>query len=226
MSSRKTVTAVAGIGVVALLGVGVYVGFGGDDSGKGEASVAVKDDGPHKLVAPKAVFGGYRQVKGMTSAALEEPASFGVRGAKTVQAVYGSERGAKALSARLIQFTGAYGTIDTPEKTVDAMFADLAAKARKPGKGGEKSTMVGEPKDFSTDGAVVKCQESRIEDPNTGAPEGPKVVHVAMCAWADRSTAAIVMPVDTRDAKAGKPASLDDAATTTKKLRKEVRVER
>lgn len=225
MSSGKTVAAVAGIGVVALLGVGAYVGFGGGDGdGSGGGSAAVVGGGSYKLIAPKAVLDGYAQVKGITSAPLEEPARFGVRGGKTVQAVYGSGRKAEALSAGLIQYTGVYGTIDDPEKTVDALFADLAAKARKPGKGGEKSTMVGEPQEFGADGVVVKCQETRTE--GRTATAGVKTARVALCAWADRGTAALVMPMDARATKAGKAVSLDDAAATTKKLREEVRVER
>ncbi|MFD5704372.1 hypothetical protein [Streptomyces lasiicapitis] len=231
MSSRKAVTAVAGIGVVALLGVGAYVGFGGDDdSGKGGASVAVKDDGPHKLVAPKAVLGGYRQVDGVTSSGLEGHARFGVREAKNVQAVYGSGGKDDAMGGGMIQFTGAYGKIADPEKTVDAMFTDLSEKTKKgPGKGGEKSTWLGDgPEDFSADGAVIKCRASRVEGGSTAslAGSGPKEARLALCVWADHSTVAVVMPMDTRAIKAGKPASLDDAATTTKKLRKEVRVER
>ncbi|WP_405663734.1 hypothetical protein [Streptomyces sp. RK9] len=223
MGSRKAVAAVAGIGVVALLGVGAYVGFGdGDDSG-GRGSVGAAG-GPYKLIAPQAVLGKYEQVEGITSAAMEHPAGFGVRGAKTVQAVYGSGRGAKALSAGLIQFTGAYGTVAAPGKTVDALFADLAAKARKPGKGGEKSTMVGRPEDFSADGVVVKCQETRTEGSSAAAPEERRVLRAPVCAWADRSTAAVVMPMDTRATKAGKDVSLDEAAATTARLRAEVRV--
>ncbi|MFH9068188.1 hypothetical protein [Streptomyces alboflavus] len=225
MGSRKAVTAVAGIGVVALLGVGAYVGFGeGDDSG-GHGGVGAAG-GPHKLIAPNTVLGKYEQVEGITSAAMEDPAGFGVRGAKTVQAVYGSGRGAKAISAGLIQYTGAYGTVAAPEKTVDALFADLADRARKPGKGGEKSTMVGRPEDFGAAGVVVKCQETRTEGRSSAAPESRQVLRAPVCAWADRSTAAIVMPMDTRATKAGKAVSLAEAAATTKRLREEVRVAR
>ncbi|EPH41703.1 hypothetical protein ABT390_01470 [Streptomyces aurantiacus] len=171
------------------------------------------------------MLGGYEQVDGITSAGLDGAGGFGVRGAKKVQAVYGSGTEAKPLGAGLIQFTGAYGTIGDPEKTVDAMFADLAAKARKgPGKGGERSTMLGRPQDFGSDGAVLKCQEARVE--GSSAPAGRKEARTALCAWADGSTAAIVLSMDTREAEAGRAASLEEAAATTRKLRQEVRVKR
>ncbi|GHC42623.1 hypothetical protein [Streptomyces flavofungini] len=230
---RKAVTAVAGIGIVAVLGVGAYIGFGDDSSdggGGGGGSAAVKDDGPHKLIAPKTVLDGYKQLDGITSTELEEHARFGVHEAENVQTVYGNGSKGDDMGGGMIQFTGAYGKIADPEKTVDAMFTDLSEKAEKgPGKGGEKSTWLGDgPEDFSADGAVLKCQASRVEDSSTAARKGlsPKEARLALCVWADHSTVAVVLPMDTRAIKEGKAASLDEAATTTKKLRKEVRVKR
>ena len=44
------------------------------------------------------------------------------------------------------------------------------------------------------------------------------------CIWGDHSTLGFVMPMEWPDVAAGKSADLEEAAETTAKLRKEVRV--
>ncbi|MVO84455.1 hypothetical protein GPA10_06610 [Streptomyces sp. p1417] len=221
--------------VLALLGA-VCVGCGGSDASGGSEGAgggkagAVVDDGPHKLVAPKTVLGGYRTVDGITSAGLEGHARLGVRDAENVQAVYGSGAKGNPMGGGMIQFTGVYGKIADPEKTVDAMFSDLEDKAEKKGRGGERNEMLGTPQDFDADGAVLKCQATKVSQGSaagTGSgPEEARTARMALCAWADRSTAAVVLPMDVRAIKAGRATPLREAAETTRKLRAEVRVER
>ncbi|MFI8927591.1 hypothetical protein ACIG3E_07935 [Streptomyces sp. NPDC053474] len=227
---RKKVGFVVGaVAVVAAVGVGAYfvLGGGGDSGG----SVAVKDDGPHKLVAPETVLGEYKKGSGTMSSGfddLDDAEKHGVKDPTSVHAGYEVRDQANPLGGKLIQFGGVYGEIEDPEKTVDALFAGAKADAKKDSaNGGNSGEMVGSPRDFSTGGFVLKCQEAHVKKGASGATgSGPKEARMAVCIWGDHSTVGLSMPMEIADIVAGKSPSLDDAAETARKLRSEVRVKR
>jgi hypothetical protein len=53
---------------------------------------------------------------------------------------------------------------------------------------------------------------------------GPKNLSVALCVWGDHSTLGAVFYLELASAAAGTPASLEDAAAVSAKLRNDVRV--
>ncbi|WP_030673853.1 hypothetical protein [Streptomyces sp. NRRL B-1347] len=224
---KKAGIVIAAVAAVAAIGVGAYFVLGGDDGG----SVAVKDDGAHKLITPETVLGEYKKGSGSASGGfndLDDAEEQGVKNATSVHAGYEVRDQSNPLGGKLIQFGGAYGEIKDPEKTVDAMFADAKADAKKDSAdGGNSGEMVGSPQDFSSDGFVLKCQEALVKkgsgvSGSTGS--GPKEARMAVCIWGDHSTVGLSMPMEVADIMAGKSPSLGDAAEIAKKLRAEVRV--
>ncbi|MEV0253020.1 hypothetical protein AB0H82_01915 [Streptomyces sp. NPDC050732] len=221
---KKTGVIIGAVAVVAALGVGAYFVLGGSDSGGGSS---VADDGPHKLTTPETVLSEYEkssnQSGGFNSSDMKAAEKAGVTDPEDVDAAYEAGDESNPLSQKLIQFMGVYGEIDDPGKVVDGMFAKVKKDSQKPG--AKTGKLVGSPKDFSTDDAVLKCQESVIknDNPGSGSSSAPKEIHMPVCIWGDHSTVGVVVPIAVSDAMAGK-ISLDDASATALKFRKEVRV--
>lgn len=125
----------------------------------------------------------------------------------------------------MIQFGGVYGTIDNPEKTVDATFAHMKGEAKK-SNSDEKFTLTGEPKVYSPASlgdAVLKCQQAKADNSTGGAGE-PKEMNMTICIWGDHSTLGVVMPMDVVNLAAGKSGDPAADAELTAKFRNEVRV--
>ncbi|MFC8125348.1 hypothetical protein [Streptomyces sp. NPDC057302] len=242
---KKTGIIIATVVAVAAVAVGGYfVLAGGDDKdgGKkgGSSSVAgggtgVKDDGPHKLITPATVLTEYKQQKdagqesGMTSDDIKQAEKQGVKNAKDVAAQYQAGTEDNPLSQKILQFNGVYGDIADPEKVVDAMFGEAEKNANEGDSSGESMSLVGTPTSYSPvglDGAVLKCQEMKLDfGSSAGASsEGPSKMSMATCIWGDSSTLGIVITTDVANAMSGKSADLEEAAGTTAKFRKEVRV--
>ncbi|MFD9909900.1 hypothetical protein [Streptomyces sp. NPDC059063] len=226
---KRTGVIIGSVAVVAAIAVGAYFLFSG---GSGSSDVA--DDGPHKLTTPATVLGEYKKGDNGTTSSdlddLDDAEKQGVKNPQSVGAGYQAGDESNPLAGKLLQFSGVYGEVDDPEKTVDGMFADAKKKAAGGAAmdGDDKGEMVGSPQDFSTDDAIVKCQEAVVKkgaDGSTGA-SGPKEARVPVCLWGDHSTVGLVMPMEIADVAAGKSPSLSDAAETTKKLRDEVRVKK
>ncbi|MCX5226205.1 hypothetical protein [Streptomyces sp. NBC_00233] len=216
---------IGAVAVVAAIGVGAYFVLGG-----GGASVA--DDGPHKLTTPETVLGEYKKSAGKSSQSddddfVKDAEKFGMKNPQRVNAQWEVKNDANPLGAKLLQFGGAYGQIDDPEKTLDGIFENMRAEAAKEKDG--KTQLVGDPKEFTPeglDGALLKCQEIKSKT-DTGAETGglgPKEIVMAVCVWSDHSTLGYVMPMNLADLMAGKSTSMEDAAATAAKLRKEIRV--
>ncbi|MFI2613565.1 hypothetical protein [Streptomyces sp. NPDC018584] len=222
---KKAGLIIGAVAVVTALGVGAYFLFGGSDGGGGSS---VADDGPHELVTPETLLSEYEKdatrTGGFNSSDIEAAEKAGVKNPEDVDAGYKTEAGDNPLAQKAIQFMGVYGEVNDPGKVVDGMFAKLKKDSMEPG-GSDTGRLVGSPKDFSTDEAVLKCQESVIENkgPSTGSSSGPKEAHMPVCIWGDHSTIAVVVPIEVADALAGK-VSLKDASATALKVRKEVRV--
>ncbi|WP_030673856.1 hypothetical protein [Streptomyces sp. NRRL B-1347] len=244
-SGKKTGAIIGAVAVVAAIAVGGYFLFSGDSdsddsakgggSGKGGGSVAVKDDGPHKLTTPDTVLDGTYKLKpgsakddAMSPEKAREAEEHGVKNAKDVEAQYEYGSDDNPLGQKLFQFNGLYGDIEDPEAVVDKMFGSVEKKAAQDN-GGAKVTLVGSPevyKPAGLDGATMKCQEMKYSfgGASTTGAKGPKEMSMATCIWGDKSTIGVGITADMANVMAGKSADLDEGAEKTAKFRTEVRV--
>jgi hypothetical protein len=208
--------------LVAALGVGGYFVFGGGGGG-------LEDDGPHKLTTPTTVLTEFKRISKDGAAANDEDmkkdfAAAGVKDGTNVGGAYSTlsikdltdpSKQALAASAKGLTFTGAYGTLDDPERSVDNLFAAIKLEAEKDKDSNAK--FIGEPKAVEPDGlegAIMKCQNVEGKNAQTGATETQ-----AFCAWGDYSTIALVLSTDK-----GKGLGIDETAALAAKVRNEVRV--
>ncbi|MFF1683902.1 MULTISPECIES: hypothetical protein [unclassified Streptomyces] len=221
---KKTGLIIGAVAVVAALGVAAYFVFGGGGS-------SVADDGPHKLTTPATVLGEYKKSasgddSSMSDSDVKDAEKNGVKNAQGAGADYeAGDAKTNPLAAKYLKFMGVYGEISDPEQVVDGMFAEMKKKSS--ADNSDTGQLVGDPQSFDSDGAVLKCQETKIKNdtPSSGeTPSGPKEMSIPVCIWGDHSTLGIVMPVELAAAMSGKGADLQSAADTATKLRAEVRV--
>ncbi|WP_149830568.1 hypothetical protein [Streptomyces tailanensis] len=219
---KKVGIILGAVAVVAAVAVGAYFVIGGG----GGADIA--DDGPHKLTTPATVLTEYKKNESgggaLSDDDVAEAEKWGVTNPKNVSAGYVSGDKNNPLSQKQLQFTGVYGEIEDPEKVVDAMLGELQSKS---GEDDEdvKVTMTGDPKEYdSAEGAVLKCQDAKMEPTDGSTNGGPSEMNLSFCVWGDYSTVAIVIPMDYASIMAGKAADQAAAADTTAKFRDEVRV--
>ncbi|MEV7196566.1 hypothetical protein AB0N81_32915 [Streptomyces sp. NPDC093510] len=222
---KKTGLVIGAVVVVAALAVGGYFVYD-----KVSAS-SVSDDGKtYKLTAPETVLGSYKKdtsagdAGGMSSSDLADLEKQGVRNPKDAHAAYNYGKGATMKS---LNYSGAYGEIDDPEKVVDAMFAEMEKDSAK-SDGGLK--LIGSPEEFTPDGfenGVMKCQKAEYKMGEIGADdEGvPNSFQTPMCVWGDHSTVAYATYSDVAATGSGEEISLDNVATQVANLRDDVRVE-
>ncbi|MEU5438028.1 hypothetical protein AB0G73_32310 [Streptomyces sp. NPDC020719] len=220
-AKKKTGLIVTAVVVaIAAVGGGVYFVT------KGGGSSSVADDGAHKLIAPDSVIAGaYNINKSNPSDKTTEKdkKDFETAGIKNPTTVKASYKASTGMPAKQMSFNGVWGQIADPEKSVDAVFAQIKKNAESDKEA--KGTFAGSPEQKSPaglDGAVMKCQSAKITgDKNTGG----KDLEFPVCVWADHSTLGMVTLVDPAALMAGtKGVSLDENADTTAKLRKDVRV--
>ncbi|MFE1556988.1 hypothetical protein ACFW6V_18635 [Streptomyces sp. NPDC058734] len=215
------IAAVVGVAVIAG-GAWWFLGSGG--------SVSDETKG-YKLVAPASV-GEFQkdpkyQEKPMTDTDKQEAEAAGIKNPTQVGMDYFSGDQKNPLTLKGINFSGVYGEVADPEKTVDGFFAKAQAQMAKDGK--SEVQLVGSPKEISPDGfddAVMKCQEVKVtsKDPNT---KGPKEATLPICIWADYSTVARVMSSDVAAVLTGKPGyTLEQNAELAAKLYKTARVKK
>ncbi|MEU6663782.1 hypothetical protein [Streptomyces sp. NPDC046821] len=223
---NKTGLIIGAVAVVAALGVGAYLLFGGN---------SLADDGPHKLITPAVVMGDYKRLtddKGpqeASSGSAKALAESGVTNAKAVNAIYSTlninpaapkpPSPAEVATSKAVTFVGIYGKVKDPEAAIDATFANMkkqqADQPADPSK--PKLTYKGDPQTVEPDGldgAIMKCQQASAKNAQTH-----QIDTQYMCLWADYSTIGMGVPV-----AGGKGISLDDSAKVTANLRKEVRV--
>ncbi|MGY0062434.1 hypothetical protein ACWY4P_38885 [Streptomyces sp. LZ34] len=202
------------IGAVVVIGaiVGGVVLLGSGDDGK------MTDDGKdYRLTAPRTVLGEYTSDGDDSTAQpldAEEAQVFGLTAGTGVNADWATSGDAKKL-----EMLGAYGDVKDPEKSVDAFFSNLKKKAETAGSEDSDALVVGSPEPKSPEGfenGVMKCQVIKAkEEPD---PDEPNTL--ALCAWADYDTVAVVVPHE-----GTKNLTLDESAKIAADLRKEVRVE-
>lgn len=204
---------VAGVAAIAVVASVVLSGGSGGGSD-------IADDGAHKLTTPATVIDGTYKNSGdsaeeMTDKEIKEAEAWGVQNPRNVGAGYASGSG---LVAKKIMFSGVYGTIDDPEKVVDAMFASMKAESEKDSS--SKGELVGSPQAFTPpgfDNGVMKCQN--IESTQSG-----KATRVPVCIWGDHSTLSSVISIDIAAMATGGGSSMEDASALAAKLRADVRV--
>ncbi|MER5735168.1 MULTISPECIES: hypothetical protein [unclassified Streptomyces] len=221
----KAPVIIGAVAVVAAIAVGAYFLIGGG----GGASVA--NDGAHKLVTPETVLGEYKKSANSDKAQSEDDdfikdaAKFGVKNPQRANAQWEVKDESNPLSGKLLQFGGVWGEIEDPEKTVDAIFANMKTEAEK--EKDSEAQLVGDPKTVTPeglDGAVMKCQEIKSKPGAESGGLGPKEMTMPVCVWGDHSTIGYVMHINIADMMTGKGGTLNDVAAIAAKLRKEVRV--
>ncbi|MGW5022649.1 hypothetical protein [Streptomyces cacaoi] len=117
--------------------------------------------------------------------------------------------GAKYTSGtKLLEFNGAYGTLDDPEKGMDWLFDQMSKKL------GKMAKPDGDPKKVNPsgfDGDLMKCQEYKVVTST-----------MSVCAWADDSTIAVVVGTD----QSSGPLPAEESAELTAKVYSEARVKK
>ncbi|MDH6623387.1 hypothetical protein M2271_001174 [Streptomyces sp. LBL] len=215
---KKTGLIIGAVAVVAAIAVGAYFVIGG---GGGSAGSAIADDGAHKLTTPATIIDGEYKKSNMMEASefskqdLKDFESWGVQNAKGANAGYMAGTGD---AMKNVMFAGVYGTVDDPEKVVDAMFSKVKQEAAKASDSGGK--LLGSPEEFTPAGfenGVMKCQA--VES----SQQGQKFT-MPFCIWGDHSTVTHVTLYDAAAVVSGKNTLLKDAADLTAKVRKDVRV--
>jgi len=214
--------------VVALAAVGAGVFF--VTKGSGSDSGSVKNDGKHyKLTTPATVATSYTKSSdsdasdGFDDSDIAKLKSLGMSNPTQVAASYtsGSE-----LTGKMLQFSGAWGTVADPQKVVDGMFADLAQQAKTDGtdSDGSKTELVGSPEKVQPaglDDAVMECQNTKYTDGTSST-----TFTTPICLWADYSTVGYTLPFDLTTVSAGGDGMpITDAAALTAQVRKDTRVE-
>ncbi|WP_200303204.1 hypothetical protein [Streptomyces adelaidensis] len=218
---KKVGIILGAVAVVAAIAVGAYFVIGG-----GGADIA--DDGAHKLTTPGTVLTDYKKSDSgdgaLSDSDVEDAEKWGVSNPKDVSASYVSGNENNPMAQKQLHFSGVYGDIEDPEKVVDAMLDHMQSQS---GKDDDdvKVTMVGDPTSYdSAEGAVLKCQDAKMEPTDAGTSDGPSVMNLSFCVWGDYSTVGVVMPMDLASIMAEKATDQSAAAETTAKFRDAVRV--
>ncbi|WP_371659960.1 hypothetical protein [Streptomyces sp. NBC_00280] len=215
---KKTGIIIGAVAVVAAIAVGAYFALSGGSSGGSD----IADDGAHKLTTPATVLdGAYKksgnsETGGMSADEIKDAETWGVQNPKDVSAMYASGEG---LTAKSVMFSGVYGTIDDPEKVVDAMFAQMKKESAKSTAAGD-GKLVGSPQKVTPAGftnGVMKCQE--IESTQSGT-----TTKMPFCIWGDHSTLSYVLSYDLAAMATGKSSTIAEAADLAAKFRQDVRV--
>ncbi|MFE5679415.1 hypothetical protein ACFQ7B_26390 [Streptomyces erythrochromogenes] len=218
-----------GVIIAAVVAVAVIAGGGWYLLGGGAGGSISADTKGYKLVAPESVDDFKKdpkhQDKPLTDKDKKEAEAAGIKNPTRTTMNYQAGDPKNPLTAKGLNFSGVYGEIADPEKTVDGYFAMAKLESSKDGKSDVE--LVGSPKavtpaDF--EGAVMKCQDVKFtaKDANT---KGPKEATLPICIWGDYSTLAMVSATDVASVLAGKPGyNQEQTAELAAKLYKTARV--
>jgi hypothetical protein len=212
------------IGVVVAMAViagGSWYFVGGGSSG----SVAADTKG-YKLVAPETVNDFKKSAKPgdstMDAEEKKETEAVGIRNPQKVSQGYEIKDKAKPLEGKGLSFSGFYGEIADPAKTLDASFNLMKISALKSEKDSNVE-FIGSPQSFKPagfKGALMKCQEVKMtsKKPSTN-PLEPKEITMPMCIWTDYSTMGMVTAIDVaKMMSGGKGYTLEQTAELNAKL--------
>ncbi|MFF3968600.1 hypothetical protein ACFYZ6_02110 [Streptomyces rubiginosohelvolus] len=221
---KKKTGLIIGVAVVALAVIagGVYF-LTGDRASNSDVSEATKG---YKITPPDAVDDYKRDTtKPVLSAPLTgtkktDVEALGIKNPSAAKADYSV--GTAAAATKVLNFEGFWGEIADPAKVVNDAFNDVEKDA-KSGSGEVSIELVGsaetaEPEGF--EGAVMKCQDLKVTNKNGdgSVAKGPQHFILAVCVWADYSTAGITTTADKALALAGQGVPKDQAAALTAKL--------
>jgi hypothetical protein len=218
---KRTALIVGAVVVVVAVVVGVVIAH---KSGAGS------DDKAYKLTTPSVVATDYKKSSdpGASEDGLGDDdvallKKLGMPNPTRVAAGYvkGSE-----TTGQLLSFSGAYGTIDDPQKVADGMMAEMRKSAAGTDSDGTKTELVGDVQTVhpsGSDGAVMECQNAKI----SGSEFGDDGITVPACLWADSSTLGTVTVLDVGALTGGGSGtqSIDQAADLLAKVRTDTRVE-
>ncbi|MFE2854126.1 hypothetical protein ACFXJO_23715 [Streptomyces lavendulae] len=219
---------IAVVAVVAVIG-GAGWWFLGGGSG-GSVSDATKG---YKLVAPDSV-GEFQknpkyQEQPISDKDKQEAEAAGIKNPTKVGMSYLSGDPKTPLTNKGLNFSGYYGDIADPEKTVDGFFAMAKLNASK---NNDKLTadLIGSPKEITPSGfkgAILKCQEIKFTSKDPKATGGIKEFASPICIWGDYSTVGMVTASDMASALSGKAGyTLEQDADLAAKLYNTARVKK
>ncbi|MFE2924164.1 hypothetical protein [Streptomyces goshikiensis] len=216
------------VAVAVVAGAGWYFTKGGGAGG----SVSADTKG-YKLVAPETVNDFKKSTKPaettMDAEEKKETEAIGIKNPQKLTQGYEITDKAKPLEGKALSFSGFYGEIADPAKTLDASFNLMKASALKSGKDNEVQ-FIGSPETFKPSGfkgALMKCQEVKLTPKKASTnPLAPKEVTMPMCIWTDYSTMGMVTAVDVAKmlTGGGKGYALADTADLNAKLYSTARV--
>ncbi|MET9605352.1 hypothetical protein ABZZ17_09820 [Streptomyces sp. NPDC006512] len=199
----------AGVIIGVVVAVAVIAGGGWYFLGSGSSGSVSDATKGYKLVAPETVNDFKKdpkyQQKDMTDKDRQEAEAAGIKNATSVGMNYQSGDPTNPMSAKALNFSGLYGDIADPEKTVDGYFAMAKLNMGKDGK--SSAELIGSPKSVTPagfEGAVMKCQEVKFVSKDT-TTKGPKEATLPICIWGDYSTLGVVTASDVAALFAGKP---------------------
>ncbi|MET9379141.1 hypothetical protein ABZX98_34230 [Streptomyces sp. NPDC002992] len=189
---KKTGLIIGGVAVVAALGVGAYFVFAG-----GAGNGAVSDDTKgYKIAAPETVD-AYKKVPAQgtdTNGPLKDEQktraeAMGIKNAAQHNAQY--KDNTEPLKGKQLSFSGLYGEVANPEKTLDSFFDNLGKDNKQLETMGLKYELVEGPESVTPsgfEGALMKCGKVKMTSTKESTQPGPKSMEFFTCAWADYST--------------------------------------
>ncbi|MGW6705652.1 hypothetical protein ACWGDE_12300 [Streptomyces sp. NPDC054956] len=187
--------------VVAVVAGGGYWFLNKGGAGNGDVSASTKG---YKIVPPATVNDFKKSAKPgdstMDDKEKKETEAIGIKNPTKVGQGYEITNPAKPLEGKSLSFSGFYGEIADPAKTLDASFQLMKASSLSEKDKDADIQFIGSPETFKPagfSGALMKCQEVKIvsKKPSTN-PLEPKEVTLPMCIWTDYSTMGMTMTID------------------------------
>ncbi|MFI1281496.1 hypothetical protein ACH4U5_12180 [Streptomyces sp. NPDC020858] len=221
----------AGVIIGVVVAVAVIAGGGWYFLGSGAGGAIAADTKGYKLVAPESVDDFKKdpkyEDKPFTEKDKKEAEAAGIKNPTKAAMNYLAGDPKNPLTAKGLNFSGVYGEIADPEKTVDGYFAMAKLENSKDGKSNVE--LLGSPKTVKPtgfEGAVMKCQDVKFTAKDTST-KGPKEATLPICIWGDFSTLAMVSATDVASILAGKPGyNQEQTAELAAKLYKTARVKK
>ncbi|MFD8416015.1 hypothetical protein ACFV2Q_30400 [Streptomyces sp. NPDC059650] len=221
----------AGVVIGVIVAVAVIAGGGWYLAGGGSGGSVDSATKGYKLVAPDSVNEFQKSPtykdKPISDTDKREAEAAGIKNPTQVGMNYQSGDPKNPLTSKALSFSGLYGELADPEKSVDAYFASFKLKASA---SNDKTSveLIGSPKAITPagfKGAVLKCQELKFTSKDPAAAKGPKEYTVPVCIWGDYSTLGAVSASDAASLLAGRPGyTLEQTADLTAKLYNTARV--
>ncbi|MEV6109877.1 hypothetical protein AB0M28_34995 [Streptomyces sp. NPDC051940] len=232
---------VAAVLAVVLIAGGVFLFTNSDDDGGGGGGKNDKGNSAagggkqqeetkkYKLTAPQTVVSDWtKDAAKSNDAALEQEEIDNLKelGVTTDGKVSAAYKDGTSSNAKIMQFSGVYGTVEDPEKAVDGAFEKLTKDAADSATSTDKAEPVGSPQAFEPagldDGAVMKCVSVKYTS-TSGSKE--LSFEFPTCVWADASTVGYVAITDPSAVlTGGTTMELSKAADISAALRKDTRV--